>query len=123
MLLKWNNPIRSFDALETMRLIKDFEWIFNGQISPLDVLLDYGALKQVKTRLNNLEKQKVEKAESEQSGKKHKEATREIEKIQFYYKVKDHPERVYEFLNVTSPSDTTKFVYHPSLGEIEVHNK
>lgn len=45
MLLKWNNPIRSFDALETMRLIKDFEWVFNGQISPLDVLLDYGALK------------------------------------------------------------------------------
>lgn len=42
-----------------MRIIKDFEWVFNGEISPLDILIDYQALKQLKSRISSLEKSKI----------------------------------------------------------------
>jgi hypothetical protein len=42
-----------------MRIIKDCEWVFNGKISPLDILIDYKALKIIKSRINSLEKSKL----------------------------------------------------------------
>lgn len=42
-----------------MRIIKECEWVFNGKISPLDILIDYQAIKLVKSRINSLEKSKI----------------------------------------------------------------
>lgn len=53
-LLKWNNPIRSFEALETLRILKEYDWVFNSEISPLDILIDYKALKEIKMRIGIL---------------------------------------------------------------------
>ena len=47
-MLKWNNPIRSYAALRTQRMIKNYEWVFNGEINPLDVLTKFKELKELK---------------------------------------------------------------------------
>lgn len=40
-LLKWNNPIRSYAAIKTQRMIKKYEWVFNGDLSPLQVFKNF----------------------------------------------------------------------------------
>ena len=47
-LLKWNNPIRSYSAIMTQRLLQDYSWVFNGKLSPFDVLLYSKDIKRVK---------------------------------------------------------------------------
>lgn len=39
--LRWNSPIRKYSSLEVLRLLKYFPWIFKGNISYLDVLINY----------------------------------------------------------------------------------
>ena len=58
-----------------------------------------------------------------QDDKRQKEANREIEKIEFYYRIRNEQDKEHIVLNITSPNErNAKRVYHPVLGEITVNN-
>jgi hypothetical protein len=47
-LLKWNNPIRSYESLQVMRIIKKYDWLFRGELHPTDVILYHEDIKLLK---------------------------------------------------------------------------
>jgi hypothetical protein len=46
-----------------------------------------------------------------------------MQKIDFYYMIKNNPNKTYKLLNITSPSEkSVKYVYHPIMEDIQVKN-
>ena len=51
-----------------------------------------------------------------------KEASRELAKIDFLFVLRQQPEKVWDFITITSPSQKVQFVYHEHIEEVEVDN-
>lgn len=62
--------------------------------------------------MKKLEDYREEKIANGQDDKKVKQANREIDYLEFYYKLKKNPEKVYTFLNIGSPTPKIKRVFH-----------
>jgi hypothetical protein len=50
-LLKWNNPIRSYAALQTLRFFKQHQKLLNGKIFALDILMNDGIIFEAKQKI------------------------------------------------------------------------
>ena len=51
-----------------------------------------------------------------------KEASRELEKIEFLFEARQQPDRLWDFITITSPSQRVQFVYQEHIEEVEVDN-
>lgn len=51
-----------------------------------------------------------------------KNACRELDKIDFLFVLRQQPDRVWDFITITSPSNRVQFVYHEFIEEVEVDN-
>lgn len=122
MILKWNNPIRSYESLMVMRLIKEHYWLFQGNIFPTEIVQYGDQLKLLDKKLKKLKEYRQEKIVNGQNDKKVKEANRQIDYLEFYYKLKKNPDRIYTFLNITSPTPKIKRVFHEILGDVDLEN-
>ena len=75
-LLKWNNPIRSYESLTVLRMMRSYQWLFQGKIYPTDVLRYHADLKDIEGELKAIEKYKEKKLEMGEKNKKVKDANR-----------------------------------------------
>jgi len=81
-------------------------------VFPTEIIKYGDELKKIDKQINKIKDYSEDKIASGKNDKRIREANREIDYLQFYYKLKKNPDQVYTFLNISSPTPKLKRVFH-----------
>jgi hypothetical protein len=119
--LKWNTPIRSGASLQALILLKNHSWMFGGFLTPLTAATKQCQLSGIRDQIDAVLKTRSQQESIQLSGRL-KEASRELPKIDFVFMLRQQPDKLWDFITITSPSQKVQFVYHEFIEEVEVDN-
>lgn len=62
--LAWSNPIREYYSLKCLRFIRDYEWLFQGELDIEDVIDNYRDIKAIEKDQKEILKWNVSRIEA-----------------------------------------------------------